>query len=95
MHETLFKMHAKQRLDKIQNNKPCDWSTAEAVAMGSILLSGSGVRFCGEDVRRGTFSHRHASLTCQQTEDQFVPLNQLSDQHKLEVKYFLFALSIL
>ena len=87
MHETLVRTHVKNRVDKIANNKPLDWSTAESMALGSLMLQGYNVRFSGEDVRRGTFSHRHASYTCQQTENQHVPLNYLDPKQpgKLEV----------
>src|SRR5690606_7848410 len=39
-----------------------DWATAELLAYGSLLLEGSHVRMTGQDIRRGTFSHRHAVL---------------------------------
>lgn len=42
-----------------------DWSTAEALALGSLLAQGFDVRLCGQDVQRGTFSHRHLVLTDQ------------------------------
>ena len=42
-----------------------DWSTAEAMAIGSLLYQGYNVRLSGQDVGRGTFSHRHAMLVDQ------------------------------
>ncbi|CAM9388014.1 unnamed protein product [Phaeothamnion confervicola] len=51
-----------------------DWATAEAMAFGTLLAEGDGVRICGQDVGRGTFSQRHARLICQQTGASFVPL---------------------
>lgn len=39
-----------------------DWGTAEALAFGTLLLEGNHVRLTGQDVERGTFSHRHAVL---------------------------------
>lgn len=44
-----------------------DWATAEALAFGSLLHEGYNVRISGQDVGRGTFSHRHAMLVDQST----------------------------
>jgi 2-oxoglutarate dehydrogenase E1 component len=54
-----------------------DWGTAEALAWGTLLLEGNHVRISGQDVERGTFSHRHAVLHDQKTNEEFVPLNHL------------------
>lgn len=51
--------------DKIKlynDEKKIDWATAELMAYGTLLLDGKDVRMSGQDVRRGTFSHRHAIL---------------------------------
>ena len=51
--------------DKIKlynDEKKVDWATGELMAYGSLLLDGKDVRMSGQDVRRGTFSHRHAVL---------------------------------
>jgi 2-oxoglutarate dehydrogenase E1 component len=53
--------------DAIQDGKGIDWGTAEALAFGSLLLEGNHVRLSGQDVQRGTFSHRHAVITDQKT----------------------------
>jgi 2-oxoglutarate dehydrogenase E1 component len=55
-----------------------DWGTAEAMAFGSLLLEGNHVRITGQDVQRGTFSHRHAVVKDQQTEEEYAPLNSLA-----------------
>jgi hypothetical protein len=63
-----------------------DFATAEALAFGSMMLEGNDVRISGQDVGRGTFSHRHAMLVNQQTEGVVVPLNDvLQAQGKLEL----------
>jgi 2-oxoglutarate decarboxylase len=54
-----------------------DWATAEALAIGSLVLEGTPVRLAGEDSRRGTFSHRHAALVDYENEQVFIPLAQL------------------
>jgi len=56
-----------------------DWASAEALAFGSLLLEGTHVRLSGQDVERGTFSHRHAVLHDQENESKYVPLQNLSD----------------
>lgn len=43
-------------------------------------LAGFNIRISGQDVGRGTFSQRHAMLVCQETNDMFVPLNNISPQ---------------
>lgn len=53
-----------------------DWATAELLAYGSLLLEGKDVRMSGQDVRRGTFSHRHAVLQDENTNE---PYNRLSN----------------
>ena len=51
-----------------------EWGVGEALAFGSLLIEGFDVRLAGEDSRRGTFSHRHASLVDTETEESFIPL---------------------
>ncbi|CAG8608971.1 10192_t:CDS:10 [Paraglomus brasilianum] len=86
IHPRLQKYHIDARLSKISEGKRIDWATAEALALGSLLLEGHNVRLCGQDVGRGTFSQRHAMLVCQDTEKVAIPLNSLAeDQGMLEV----------
>ena len=63
-----------------------DWATAEALAFGGVLLDGNRVRLSGEDCQRGTFSQRHAVLTDQTNQNEYVPLNNIQpDQAKIEI----------
>ncbi|CAH0474034.1 unnamed protein product [Peronospora belbahrii] len=62
----------------IETGEGIDWGTAEALAWGTLLLEGNHVRISGQDVERGTFSHRHAVLHDQDTNEEFVPLNHLA-----------------
>jgi len=57
-----------------------DWGTAEAMAFGSLMLEGNHVRITGQDVQRGTFSHRHAVVKDQNTEEEYAPLNHLAQR---------------
>ncbi|KQN80046.1 2-oxoglutarate dehydrogenase subunit E1 [Sphingomonas sp. Leaf62] len=54
-----------------------DWATAEALAFGSLLSEGFGVRLSGQDSGRGTFSQRHAVWVDQTDEHKYVPLNNI------------------
>ena len=54
-----------------------DWATGEALAFGSLLIEGYDVRLSGQDCGRGTFSHRHAKLYDQETEEKYMPLNHI------------------
>jgi len=51
-----------------------DWATAEALAFGSLVAEGQGVRLSGQDSGRGTFSQRHAVWVDQQTGEKYIPL---------------------
>jgi 2-oxoglutarate dehydrogenase E1 component len=68
-----------QRRGAIEAGAGIDWGGAEALAFGSLLLEGHTVRLTGQDVERGTFSHRHALLRDYQTSGYFVPLNSLRE----------------
>lgn len=56
-----------------------DWGMAEHLAYASLLTEGVHVRLSGQDSARGTFSHRHAALTDQETSKRYYPLSHLSD----------------
>jgi 2-oxoglutarate dehydrogenase E1 component len=59
------------RRKQMADNKSLDWAAAELIAYSTILLDGNNVRMSGQDVKRGTFSHRHAVLfdeTAQRTD---------------------------
>lgn len=57
-----------------------DWAMGELLAYGSLLVDGYDVRISGQDVERGTFSHRHAVIKTEDTEESVILLNQLKDQ---------------
>ncbi len=69
-----------------ESGEGIDWSTGEALAFGGLLIEGSRVRLSGEDCQRGTFSQRHAVLTDQANQHEYVPLNNIQpDQAKIEI----------
>ena len=57
-----------------------DWAMAELLAYGSLLKEGYDVRMSGQDVERGTFSHRHAVLKVEESEEEIVLLNDLKGE---------------
>lgn len=69
------------RLNAVKTGKGIDWGCGEMLAMGSLLLEGTPIRFTGQDVQRGTFSHRQAVLFDQETGEPHTPLNfMVADQ---------------
>ncbi|XP_073994846.1 2-oxoadipate dehydrogenase complex component E1 isoform X2 [Rhodnius prolixus] len=87
IHPNLKKAHINARIERLNKNAAIDWSTAEALAVGSLLYQGFNARISGQDVGRGTFSHRHFMIIDQSSNDVYVPLNHLSPEQvgKLEV----------
>jgi 2-oxoglutarate dehydrogenase E1 component len=76
----------KAKAEALESGEGIDWATAEALAFGSLLLDNHRVRLSGQDVGRGTFSHRHAVLTDQANEARYVPLNHIREtQEEFEV----------
>ena len=59
-----------------------DWSSAESLAIGTLLIEGFSVRLSGQDSGRGTFSQRHAVLRNQDNHDRYLPLNNIQPNQK-------------
>lgn len=75
----------KDRLAAIKEDK-LDWGSAEMLAYATLLDEGHPVRISGQDVERGTFSHRHAVVKTEDTEEEIITLNMLSEkQAKLTI----------
>jgi 2-oxoglutarate decarboxylase len=70
----------KKRHHLLEGKGDVDWSTAESLAWGTLLLEGIPVRLSGQDSGRGTFSQRHAALYDVKTGKEHVPLNALAPQ---------------
>ncbi len=66
------------RKDMVEKSGLIDWGMGEMLAYGSLLQEGHPIRFSGQDVERGTFSHRHAVLKIEDSEEEYVPLSNLS-----------------
>jgi 2-oxoglutarate dehydrogenase E1 component len=70
---------------KMVENKTFDWAMGELMAYGTLLEEGLRVRVSGQDVERGTFSHRHAVLTLEDSEEEYIPLRQLSGGNRFDI----------
>lgn len=75
-----------RKVEKLVNDKlklfydenKIDWATAELMAYGSLLVEGKDVRMSGQDVKRGTFSHRHSTLYDENTNEEYNRLNHFT-----------------
>ncbi len=64
----------------IQNGDKINWAMAELLAYGSLVNEGNPVYFSGQDVERGTFSHRHAVIPVEDSEEHYTPLNNIKKE---------------
>ncbi|MFS0848166.1 2-oxoglutarate dehydrogenase E1 component [Novosphingobium panipatense] len=76
VHKTLARVLAAKE-EMFKSGEGFDWATAEALAFGSLVTEGYGVRLSGQDCGRGTFSQRHAVWTDQTNENKYVALSTL------------------
>ena len=74
------------RREMVANDR-LDWAMGELLAYGSLVEEGHPVRISGQDSQRGTFSHRHAVLTIEDSEEKYIPLEHLSDKQAPFVIY--------
>lgn len=76
----------KDRQTMLTDTKMVNWGTAELLAYGSLLAEGKPVRLSGQDVQRGTFSHRHAVLHDSETNECYSSLDFIQEgQQKFQV----------
>ncbi|WAT17983.1 2-oxoglutarate dehydrogenase E1 component [Aurantiacibacter sp. MUD11] len=76
IHKTLQRVLDAKR-EMFESGEGFDWATAEALAFGSLVTEGFGVRLSGQDSGRGTFSQRHAIWVDQENEEKYIPLATL------------------
>lgn len=79
--EKLFDDRAKM----VNDTHSFDWAMGELLAYGTLLKEGHRVRLSGEDVKRGTFSHRHAVVTLNESEEEYTPLNTIETNAKFHI----------
>jgi 2-oxoglutarate dehydrogenase E1 component len=73
----------KARREMGQGKVPFDWGGAELAALGTLVSEGTRLRFSGQDVRRGTFSHRHAGLFDNRTGQVWIGLQEIAPRPDL------------
>ena len=74
------------RRKMLEDTNQLDWGMAETLAYASLLDEGHPIRISGQDVERGTFSHRHAVIKVEDSEEEYLPLNNISnEQAKFEI----------
>mmetsp|Transcript_17393 Transcript_17393/g.15304 ORF Transcript_17393/g.15304 Transcript_17393/m.15304 type:complete len:886 (+) Transcript_17393:459-3116(+) len=87
-----FKLHPQvkkvyeARHHSLVTGEHIDWATAETMAYATLVHDGYGVRLSGEDVKRGTFSHRHATVFDQNQDQEYTPIQTLlpeDEKHKV------------
>ena len=81
IHKTISKILQNRKIC-VEKGEGIDWSTAEALAFGSLLEEGYPVRLVGQDSGRGTFSQRHSVLRNQLDNSRYIPLNNISNKQK-------------
>ncbi len=73
------------RLKMVEENR-WDWALGELAAYATLLTEGFPIRLSGQDVKRGTFSHRHAAIFAEDTEEEYIGINHVEEgQAKFEV----------
>jgi 2-oxoglutarate dehydrogenase E1 component len=84
-----FKIHSKlermfeARIQAVQTGQGIDWGNAEVLAYAALIDEGISVRMTGQDVQRGTFTHRHATVTDFNNNKRFTSINELNAKAKL------------
>lgn len=71
-----------EKVKLFESENKIDWATGELMAYASLLSEGKTVRMSGQDVKRGTFSHRHAVLFDENTNDQYCRLDQITQSQQ-------------
>jgi len=85
--DKLFKKTRRLLADRkkmVEESDSLDWAMGELLAYASLLDEGHDIRLSGQDVERGTFSHRHAILKVEQSEEEVCPLNNISTTANFE-----------
>lgn len=77
----------KDRQKMLEGEGRLDWAMGELLAYGTLLSENYPIRFSGQDVERGTFSHRHAVIKLEDSEEEYIPLNNLD---RIQAKFDIY-----
>lgn len=83
-HRAVKKVYEDRAL-MIETGEGLDWGMGEALAFATLLVEGYHVRLSGQDVERGTFSHRHAMIHDQETGNKYCPLDHVMENQNEEM----------
>lgn len=83
-HRAVKKIFA-DRAKMIETGEGIDWAVGEALAFATLLVEGNHVRLSGQDVERGTFSHRHSVLHDQESGEKYCPLDHVMSNQNEEM----------
>lgn len=83
-HKSVKKVY-EERARMIETGEGLDWAMGEALAFATLLVEGNHVRLSGQDVERGTFSHRHAMVHEQETGNKYCPLAHVMEDQNEEM----------
>lgn len=72
------------RKKSIEEGKGIDWGTAESLAFASLIHEGFHIRLSGQDVERGTFSHRHSVVHHQSNDSHYIPINAVKPSQEIK-----------
>jgi len=80
--KTFFRKIIKMQEERkaMLNHGPMDWAMGELLAYGTLVKEGHPVRVSGQDSQRGTFSHRHAVMTIEDSEEKYIPLAHVAPE---------------
>ena len=73
------------RRKMVEETDSLDWAMGELLAYATLIDEGHDIRISGQDVERGTFSHRHAILKVVQSEEEVCPLDKISNSARFEI----------
>lgn len=74
-----------ERNQMLKEGASLDWAMGELLAYATLLAEGHTVRLSGQDVERGTFSHRHAVVKLEDSEQEYIPLEHITDKAKFYI----------
>ncbi len=92
-HRKIATLLKKRHNAVVSKEKIIDWGTGEALAFASLVNEGTSIRLSGQDSRRGTFNHRHATIYDTKTGQEYTALSTIANEHDCRFDVFNSVLS--